>query len=253
MEKLRIDRPIIVEGKYDKIALSAVIDATVLTTGGFSLFKNKERVALLRRLAAPRGVILLTDADGAGKHIRAFLSSHLPAGSITHLYTPAIEGKEKRKQKRSKEGLLGVEGMGTERLRALFAPFATDAPLRADTRPIGKLDFYGDGLSGGENASEKRNALAALFDLPHGMSANALLAALNLLAGYDEYRAAVDALTRAGGLSSVGGAENGDAQGENDDENDDENDATTGESPAESGADAALYNIKEGSGGEDEE
>ncbi len=231
MEKLRIDRPVIVEGKYDKIALSAVVDATILTTGGFSLFKNKERVALLHRLAAPRGVILLTDADGGGRHIRAFLSGALPAGSITHLYIPEIEGKEKRKQKRSKEGLLGVEGMSAERLRALFAPFAADAPPRADTRPIGKLDFFEDGLSGRKNAGAKRDALAAAFDLPHGMSANALLAALNLLITYDEYRAAVDALGAKDGGDALKTAKNGGGIG----------------------ADDALYNKKEGSGSEDDD
>ena len=195
MEKLRIDKPIIVEGKYDKIALSAVADATIITTGGFSLFKNTERVALLRRLAAPNGVLLLTDADGGGRQIRAFLSSALPAGSITHLYIPEIPGKEKRKSAPSKAGLLGVEGMSPERLRAILLPFATGAPKRAGGREITKLDFYRDGLSGKKNAAALRDALAARFDLPHGMSANALLAALNLLSSYDEYEGAVRELT----------------------------------------------------------
>ena len=111
MEKLKIDRPIIVEGRYDKITLSAVLDAHVIPTNGFSIFNDQEKLALIRRLAAERGVIVLTDADGAGKLIRAHMSSALPKDRVIHLYTPAIEGKEKRKASPSKEGLLGVEGM----------------------------------------------------------------------------------------------------------------------------------------------
>lgn len=194
MEKLKIDRPVIVEGKYDKIALSAVLDATIIPTNGFSLFNDKEKLALLRRLARERGVILLTDADGGGKLIRSKLTSALPQGAITQLYTPAIEGKEKRKKAPSKEGLLGVEGMDCERLYAIFAPFATDAPRKARTRPIEKRDFFADGLSGGENAAAARDALAGRLELPRGMSANALLAALNLLYTYDEYREALATL-----------------------------------------------------------
>ena len=191
MEKLKIDRPVIVEGKYDKITLSSVIDAEIIPTHGFSLFKNEEKVALLRRLAEGGGVILLTDADGGGRQIRARLSSLLPAGSITHLYIPEVAGKEKRKSAPSKEGLLGVEGMEAARLRALFAPFATDAPKRTDKAALSKQDFYRDGLSGGNNAARLRDALAAELDLPRGMSANALLAAINLLLSRREYENAL--------------------------------------------------------------
>lgn len=194
MEKLKIDLPIIVEGKYDKIALSSVIDAEIIPTHGFSLFKSEEKLALLRRLAKDGGVILLTDADGGGRQIRSRLSSMLPANSITHLYIPEIEGKEKRKDKRSKAGLLGVEGMEAARLREIFAPFATNEAVAAARRKkasLSKVDFYRDGLSGGENASALRDALAVSLDLPRGMSANALLAAINLLCTEEEYAAAL--------------------------------------------------------------
>ena len=193
MEKLKIDRPIIVEGKYDKITLSSVLDAEIIPTHGFSLFKNEEKVALLRRLAGDGGVILLTDADGGGKQIRARLCSLLPTGSITHLYIPEIPGKEKRKSAPGKEGLLGVEGIPVERLRAIFAPFAGEGGARRKAS-LSKVDFYRDGLSGGDGAAALRDALSLSLDLPRGMSANALLAAVNLLCTEEEYRAA---LTRA--------------------------------------------------------
>ena len=114
MERLKISRPVIVEGKYDKITLSSVIDAHVIPTGGFSLFRAEEKKALLRRLAEAHGVIVLTDSDGGGKQIRAFLSGILPKEKVTHLYIPALSGKERRKEKPGKAGLLGVEGMSAE-------------------------------------------------------------------------------------------------------------------------------------------
>ena len=196
MEKLKIDRPIVVEGKYDQITLSSVIEGTIIPTHGFSLFNNLEKVALLRRLAADGGILLLTDADGGGRQIRARLSSLLPAGSITHLYIPEIAGKEKRKSAPGKEGLLGVEGMEAERLYALFAPFAVgeNAPKKGERASLTKLDLYREGLSGGEHAAALRDALALSLDLPRGMGANALLAAINLLCTEEEYTAA---LTRA--------------------------------------------------------
>ena len=195
MEKLKIDRPIVVEGKYDKITLGAVLDAEIIPTHGFSLFKNEEKIALLRRLAADGGIILLTDADGGGRQIRARLSSLLPAGSITHLYIPEIAGKEKRKSAPGKEGLLGVEGMEAARLYDLFAPFAAEGlPQKAARATPTKGDFYREGLSGGKNAGAMRDALATALALPRGMSANALLAAIGLLCTEEEYTAA---LTRA--------------------------------------------------------
>ena len=186
MEKLPIDRPIIVEGKYDKIALSAVVEGTILTTGGFSLFNQKEKSALFRRLAAEKGVIVLTDADGGGRQIRAYLSGILPKDKVTHLYIPAIAGKEKRKDKAGKAGLLGVEGMNASLLRELLSPFATDAPPRK-SGGITKADLYALGLSGREGAESARRALCERLSFPPDMTANALLEAVNLLYTKEEF------------------------------------------------------------------
>ncbi len=193
-EKLKIDRPVIVEGKYDKITLSSVIDAHIIPTGGFSIFHQKEKLAMIRRLGEAHGVIVLTDSDGAGQLIRSHLSSTLPKEKIIHLYTPPIPGKEKRKKTASRAGLLGVEGIEAARLRELFAPFATDATQRPRGRRIEKSDLYADGLSGGPRAAARRQAMLAYFDLPRDMSANALLEALNLLYDYEEYQAALHAM-----------------------------------------------------------
>lgn len=190
-EKLRIALPVVVEGKYDKIKLDSVIDATVLTTGGFGIFSSAEKKALIRRLCKD-GVILLCDSDGAGKVIRGYLKGILPPERVYDLYIPKIAGKERRKRVGSKEGTLGVEGMDADLLRALFAPYAADGvPTRT---PLTKADFYAYGLSGGANAAALRDALAAQFDLPSGMTANALIAALALLCSREEFETAARAV-----------------------------------------------------------
>lgn len=188
MEKLKIDRPIIVEGRYDKITLSSVLDAHIIPTDGFAIFNHKEKLALIRRLASESGVIVLTDADGAGQLIRAHISSALPKDRVIHLYTPAIEGKERRKAAPSKEGLLGVEGMDAERLRALFLPFAGGGEPKKRGRAIEKRDLYADGLSGREHSAVRREIVCEKMELPRGMSAPSLLGAINLLYTYDEYQ-----------------------------------------------------------------
>ncbi len=193
MNKIKISRPIIVEGKYDKIKLSSILDANIITTDGFGVFNSAEKVALIRALAAPSGVIVLTDSDGAGKVIRSKISSVLPQNAVTHLYIPQILGKEKRKSAPSKEGTLGVEGIDAEILRKIFEPFEDDLPQKRMGR-VSKQDFYEDGLSGGENSAEKRDALALQFGLPRGMSANALLAAINIISDEDGYKGAVEEL-----------------------------------------------------------
>lgn len=189
MEKIKISLPIIVEGRYDKSTLSGFVDATIITTDGFSVFNNKEKQALLRRLCA-RGAIVMTDSDGAGKQIRSFLLGILPNVGIYNLHIPKIKGKESRKTHGSAEGTLGVEGMSREVLERLLLPFCGDAPSRS--REITKLDFYEDGLSGGDNSAARRDALASLASLPSGMSAKALLEAMNLLFGYDEYKEMIE-------------------------------------------------------------
>ncbi|MBE6655860.1 MAG: DUF4093 domain-containing protein [Ruminococcaceae bacterium] len=190
MEKLCISRPIIVEGKYDKIKLDSLLSAHVIPTDGFALFKKKEKAALLRRLAEEKGVIVLTDADGGGKQIRAFLSEILPKEKVIHLYIPAVAGKEKRKTQPGKAGLLGVEGIDADTLRGIFAPFADGAPQKA-RGGITKQDLYADGLSGGTDARKKREALSLALGFPPDMTANALLDACNLLYTKEEYREAL--------------------------------------------------------------
>ena len=193
MEKLHIDHPIIVEGKYDKITLSSVLDAHIITTDGFSIFNRTEQMALIRRLGRESGIIVLTDSDGAGKLIRSHISTVISSDRLIHLYVPRIEGKEKRKAAPSAEGILGVEGMENELLRRLFEPYAdSDAVTRRMTEnPLSKTDLYEDGLTGREGSADKRDALAERLGLPAGMTPNAFLAALRVLCSYEEYCALV--------------------------------------------------------------
>jgi ribonuclease M5 len=195
MEKIKISLPIIVEGRYDKSALSGFIDGTVITTGGFSIFNNKEKQALLRRLAAD-GIIILTDSDGGGKQIRKFLQSILPPDKIHNLYIPRVEGKEKRKSKPSKAGTLGVEGMEKDVLLRLLAPFTVDENRQKSCKMITKVDFFTDKLTGCDNASENRATLCRAAGLPDDMTPNALLEAMNLLYGYDGYKKLIDKINR---------------------------------------------------------
>ncbi len=180
-KKLTVDIPIVVEGKYDKITLSSLLNATVLTTDGFSLFKNAEKKALLKRLGEPKGLIILTDSDGGGMQIRSQLGGILPKEKLYHLYIPKIEGKEKRKKFPSKQGYLGVEGMEADLLRELFAPFATDAPKK-EFPPVTSYHLYERGLLGGEGSARSREKLCGALGLPP-LNGPALIAALNLLGG----------------------------------------------------------------------
>lgn len=189
-EKLVIPYPVIVEGKCDRQKLASVIDAQIITTDGFGVFKNREKAALIRALAKKTPIIVLTDPDGAGKVIRSHISGLVPPERLIRLYIPRIEGKEKRKAAPSAEGVLGVEGMDVLLLRELFLPFRNgDAVARAAVNPLSKTDFMLDGLSGGSNSSARRDEIAKKVGLPAGMSANALLAALRIMISYDEYLA----------------------------------------------------------------
>ena len=190
MEKVKISLPIIVEGRYDKSTLSGFVDATIITTGGFSIFNNKEQQALIRRLSKD-GVIVLTDSDGGGKQIRKFLAGILPPDKIHNLYIPKIEGKESRKRKASKSGTLGVEGMDKEVLLRLLTPFENGEKPQKEGKLLTKVDFFEDKLTGHENSSERRRALSALCGLPDDMTPNALLEAMNLLYSFEEYKALV--------------------------------------------------------------
>ena len=189
---LTISRPIIVEGKYDKIKLSRVVNAHIVTTDGFGIFSQAQKNALIRRLAEENGVIVLTDSDGAGLVIRNHLRNILPPDKIIHLYTPRIKGKEKRKTAPSKEGFLGVEGMELEWLEKTLAPFA-DGGAKPRMK-LTKADLYALGLSGGPNSELRRRELSRLLQLPDNLSANALLEAICLLVTPEEFERAITAL-----------------------------------------------------------
>ena len=186
--KPRCSKVIVVEGKYDKIRIESLLDATVLTTEGFGIFKNTEKRAMIKRLAEKRGLVILADPDGAGKVIRGHLHTLTGGRGVSDLYVPPTLGKERRKSAPGKEGKLGVEGMKPEIiLEALRRAGATmegeDAPVR---HAITKQDMMELGLSGGADASAKRQALMRKLNLPEHMSPNALLQALNLLYTLEE-------------------------------------------------------------------
>lgn len=199
---IRLKQAVIVEGKYDKHRLSAVLDALILTTDGFGIFKDTEKQRLLRRLAAERGLVVLTDSDAAGFVIRNFLNGIVPANRVTHVYIPDVFGKERRKAAPSKEGKLGVEGMRTDVLLEAFrkAGLTADETAGRPQRAVTKTDLYLDGLSGGPDSAEKRRRLLAALDLPAHMQANAMLGVLNTLFTYDEYRKTIEDLQAEGRL-----------------------------------------------------
>ena len=193
---VKIKEAIVVEGRYDKNTLSQIVDAPILETNGFGIFKDKKQMALVRQVAEKRGLIVFTDADGAGFVIRNHVKSAIPGKYLKHAYTPDIFGKERRKDKSGKEGKLGVEGMKPETiLEALRRAGATiegeDVP---QSRQITKQDMMELGLSGGPDASAKRLMLLKKLHMPEHMSANALLQALNLLYSLEELTTIVEKL-----------------------------------------------------------
>ena len=193
---VKIKEAIVVEGRYDKNTLSQIVDAPILETSGFGIFKNKQQLALLRRVAENRGLIVFTDSDGAGFVIRNHLKSVIPAKFLKHAYIPDIYGKEKRKTAPGKEGKLGVEGMRPEIiLDALRKAGATmDGEELTTSHQITKQDLMELGLSGGKDSSALRLQLLKKLDLPQHMSANAMLQALNLLYNLDELTAIISGL-----------------------------------------------------------
>ncbi len=188
---IKIREAIVVEGRYDKNTLSQLVDAPILETAGFGIFKDKKLMDLLRKTAERRGLIVFTDSDGAGFVIRNHIKSAIPAKFLKHAYIPDIPGKERRKSAPGKEGKLGVEGMTAEIiLDALRRAGATiDGQGSITGHSITKQDLMALGLSGGPNSAEKRLALLKKLDLPERMSSNAMLQALNLLLTLEELRA----------------------------------------------------------------
>lgn len=182
---IRVKEAILVEGRYDKNALKQVVDALIVESGGFGIFKDREKREYLRRLGKERGLIVLTDSDGAGFVIRNHLKGILPQEQVKHAYIPDIRGKERRKKEPGKEGKLGVEGMRPEvLLRALKRAGATfldgdSAPAEAGKTPVTKADLVRLGLSGGAESGARRKKLQQRLNLPERMTANGLLEALN--------------------------------------------------------------------------
>ena len=193
---IRIREAIIVEGRYDVNTVKQLVDTVVLETGGFRIFSDRERLAMFRRLAQTRGLLILTDSDGAGMVIRNYLRGAIPPSQIKHAYIPEIFGKESRKRAPSKEGKLGVEGMKPDVLRmALARAGATvldgtegEAPIRP---PIKKADLYALGLSGRPGSEVRRKAVLHALQLPANLSANALIEFLNVVSDLEELTALV--------------------------------------------------------------
>ena len=185
---IKLRQAIVVEGRYDKNALSQLVDAPIFETSGFGVMKNRELLGFLRRVAQTRGLIVLTDPDGAGLVIRNFLKGALPKEGVLHAYIPDIPGKERRKTHPGKEGKLGVEGMTPEiLLTALKNAGAQAEQTDAPTDKITKTDLFLAGLSGGAGSAEKRAALQKKLHLPANLGANAFLDALNLLMTREDF------------------------------------------------------------------
>ncbi len=185
---IRLNSAVIVEGKYDKIRLENIIDATIITTDGFGIFKDKEKCRLIKLLAEKCGIIILTDSDNAGQMIRKHIEKIVPKNQFKSVYLPEILGKEKRKNAPSAQGLLGVEG--TEDaiiLKALERAGIIGEPLKTQGRKITKTDLYNIGVSGTAGSKEKREALCEFLNLPKTLPANSLLDVLNSLYGFENF------------------------------------------------------------------
>ncbi len=194
---IKIDEAVIVEGKYDKIKLSGVLDTVIIETDGFGIFKDKEKQRLIRFLAEKKGIIIMTDSDSAGFKIRSFLNGITDTKNIKNVFIPDVYGKEKRKKEMSKEGKIGVEGIKTEVIISALrkAGVIYSESSNEHGREITHTDFFEDGVSGGENSSEIRRALAVKLGLPERISASALLKIINTYMTYDEYKNAVNGVT----------------------------------------------------------
>ena len=185
---LHLEQAVIVEGKYDKIKLNSIIDGVIITTNGFSVIKDKEKIELIRYFAKKKGIIILTDSDSAGFKIRNYIKGAVQEGKITNVYIPDIFGKEKRKTAPSKEGKLGVEGIDKEILLKAFEKAGILSSETSEKRdPITKIDLYEAGLTGGKNSSEKRKAVLKRLDMPQLLTTNSMLEILNTMMSREEF------------------------------------------------------------------
>ena len=187
---IKLKEVVVVEGRYDKNTLSQILEATIIETQGFGIFSDKERLSMLRRLAETRGLVVMTDSDGAGFMIRNHLKGAIDPQYVKHAYIPDVLGKEKRKSSPSREGKLGVEGMTREVIlqalsRAGVAFDETENP--PESEPITKTDLYELGLSGGSGSAEKRQMLIKQLGLPERLTSNALLEVLNALMKREDF------------------------------------------------------------------
>lgn len=189
---IKLKEAVIVEGKYDKIKLSSLVDGLIITTDGFGIFKDREKRELIKTLAKKRGIIILTDSDSAGFLIRSHIKGFVSEGEIKNVFIPDVFGKEKRKSAPSKEGKLGVEGMDRELLEnALKKAGIVEEKTNPNAKKVLKSDLFEDGISGGADSKAKRTRLLKELGLPERMSANALLETVNALYSFEEYKAAV--------------------------------------------------------------
>lgn len=180
--------PVIVEGKYDRITLSRILDGTVIETRGFGIYRNKELLEMLRVMAKKTGIVVLTDSDAAGFQIRGHIRSAIREGTIVDVYIPDVYGRERRKAQPSKEGKLGVEGLSAALLEEAFRKAGVGAEqVEAPGDPVTKTDLYLWGFTGAEGASDRRRQLLAKLGFPERMSANAMLSAVNVLYNREEF------------------------------------------------------------------
>lgn len=185
---IHLKQAVVVEGRYDKAKLASILDAVIIETGGFRIFKDKEKLAMLREIARRQGLIILTDSDTAGFRIRRYLGGSIPKEQIINAYIPDIFGKEKRKDKPSAEGKLGVEGVPAEVIRQALEQAGVFAqPAEEPVRRITKSDFIELGFSGGANSSHLRDQLKKRLGLPEHLSANALIGVLGCILSYEEF------------------------------------------------------------------
>lgn len=185
---IRIKQAVVVEGKYDKIKLSSIIDGIIIVTNGFRIFKDTEKLELIRYYASTTGIIILTDSDSAGRKIRGYIKGAVNGGDIRNVYIPDILGKEKRKEKPSAEGKLGVEGVDADILLDAFEKAGITASESDRTGDISKLTLFELGLSGAENSRFLREHLQKSFGLPSVMSASSLVEVLNTMMTADELK-----------------------------------------------------------------
>lgn len=195
---IQIKQAVIVEGKYDKIKVSNILDTLIIETDGFGIFKDKNKQKLIRRLAETRGILILTDSDSAGFTIRSFLNGIVPQEQLVNVYIPDIFGKEKRKSEPSKEGKLGVEGVKSDviidALKKAGVEFDVGTEKQINTHPVTKTDLFLDGLSGGKGSAEKRVRFLKQLDLPEHLSANSMLKLINSFMDFDDYKREIQKL-----------------------------------------------------------